>query len=538
MGVLAAVTDKQRKNLWIVATAILLFSLAALRLSLVGQGAGELWDEGRYFFAYQAVCNIGQLEFASAAQNLINGTLGRPGVILLWLPPILGQLLGEVSTGLSHETPASLMIPQIWNVVIWAVQWLLFLVLCCRLLANRWQGLVAATLFGLCGSSIFYVRHLYPMDAALLFLFASLVVVSGSLSMRQRAVGGALLTACCFFTYPGYYWAPLLVLTVAFFKLEKEGRQAFYTIFGVVGAISILIVEGTGKLWGATYGAALNGLAKTIKAGSFAESWRFPFIYLRDGEGLLGMALGGLLVLFLALLLKKVFKREGLTALEALSLVAILGIVFHSFAGYFLHWMVWYGRIYHLFLPFLVLLAVQAVTMGVEFKWSASSRQPPRQPGASLRTLVLTGVVLLGLLGLGLVGAQQTWRTLSNVSYPRDLLFQTGLTAMKINPERRLACGGCYPSAPQWRYEMLGVEEDRNYHPELLLVNFCSGFIAPVAETAQCQALEAGVARGRQVLFSKPHYYNAPWYLFEGYTPEDRQELLASQPHLIVAAVK
>ncbi|UOQ77833.1 hypothetical protein MUN84_04015 [Hymenobacter sp. 5516J-16] len=227
------------------------------------------------------------------------------------------------------------------------------------------------------------------------------------------------LGVLAFAVYPGYYFAPLLpgAMALASTRRTQWKRAALGFLAGaglVVAPLEILTRVGH-----ISYLRTLQHLPATVNQGDFGEGFSFLPRYLWQVEGPTG---GLLLLLALPGLWALLTKHPApLTRVVALApLVAWLG---HASLVFFAHQLVFYGRLVHFFLPFLVLYAGTALHL--------------------LRPGLLRRAATILLVGAALVHLGRFGRAYLALAYPRDVLAAYHLPPTA--PLRYLNEGGVGP---------------------------------------------------------------------------------------------
>ncbi|TGE06397.1 hypothetical protein EU556_16260 [Hymenobacter fodinae] len=456
-------------------------------------GALSFPDEDRYLESIKAAHLLLTGDLELAALHLAN-TQGRPSDALLRLPVALAQVAWQHFGGPPPETPASLLLPQLMNYMVLLGNTLLL----CKL-GRSWLSSSAALLAGLVyaalGNSNIYLRHVLPYDLALLILLGTLVLLTQPYrpigNVRRIGLLTGLLAWGVVAVYPGYYFAPLLIGSVLLMQLPRASwhRGLFWMLSGA--SLLILTLELITRYGHISYLRSLQTLGPSIIQGDFAEGFTFTGRYLWEIEGTLGV-----LLLLLALPGIAVLVRSGVQNRKLLPLaLAPLGLwLLHACLVYFGHKFVFYGRILHFFIPFLVLHAVTALTA-----------LPPM-----LRRLG-QGV----LVGLALWGFVRFISQYERLAYPRDVLARLGVSAqdqLTYLNEHGLAHAWDYSAPPAGKLVNSGGRS-------LLLINFTYPY--PLSPD-RCVSVPAQAA---PLLFSGPHFLTFPAYGFEGFTPPERHFL-------------
>ena len=188
--------------------------ITAVRISLIGKGTMAFVDEQRYVTAMLGLRALGEghvLEFLRA----INSMGARPGDGLWRVIPGLGQAVLLLTTGLNPNSPPSLQVPQLFNVLVMSLNMLLLYKIYRRFF-QAGMALLGIVLYSSLVNTNLYLRHLLPYDHALFFFLLALWLL---LRLTARSAGwkyglvGAL-AAFSYAVYPGYFMGPVVLLAL------------------------------------------------------------------------------------------------------------------------------------------------------------------------------------------------------------------------------------------------------------------------------------------------------------------------------------
>lgn len=503
-------------------------ALLLLRLLLLGHGTLADYDESRYFQSFTVVRAAAHGDWRACAYNL-SMVDARPADALWRCLPAAGQQLLARYAGWDVYTYPSLLLPTLLNWLATVFAAWFFLRICWRLLrdapAGQQWALVAAVLYASLINTSIYVRHVLPYDGALALFMGLLHWV-----LRQPAapagwfwarlgVGAGLL----WLVYPGYYAGPVLLVAPLLdwrrplpWALAHWGRLlALGAGFGLplLAAEWLSRVGGGPPFWAVSYDLSLH-----ILQGDPAEGYTFWLKYLWQVESLLGMVLLGLL-LFAIGRAGQAIGRKGVAAViphaprQKILLAALLLFLAHATAAAVGHRIVWYGRLLHLYLPFLVLAGVAALAHSPRPRWAA---------GAAVGSCLV-----------GVISYLVFFFKYQQVAYPPDII-----AAYHLN---------CLPDSQLRYYEEVQVPKGLRFQPRgpraaapgqcppapvdslTVLVNFALLY-PPTA--ARAVVPEPGPTS--RVLFDGPHYRAFPAYEFEGLNPAERVETRRRQFRLRV----
>jgi hypothetical protein len=355
---------------WPVALfCVLLVFLSGYRLLLTQSGQLFWPDEFRYVHALHVLDEIRQGHLGTGVAWLFtvpsvpdaNHGAGPAYVALSTVPAVI-QGLASLSAGIGPEDPAFYRIPAVANVFVSMAIAIVFFKFVLLFVHDRRLALLSALVYGLLANTNLYVRHLFPYDLALLLLLCGLFLVVSEQGdparLLRRVVGAGLLAGFGFTTYPGY--DPFVVILATAVLCNPAGSWRHLVVMFVSMMSVGLAWEGVARLGGVSLIALTLRHFGTLagEQGSFEETLIFLPQYLSDVEGLTGAALLALLAVFAVM---AIWRRFGRIELGIVGGAMAIYLVFGA-AGVFFHRTVYYGRLVHMYLPFVVLAAVLALS--------------------------------------------------------------------------------------------------------------------------------------------------------------------------------
>jgi len=355
---------------WAVALlCVLLIFLSGYRLLLTQSGQLFWPDEFRYVHALHVLDEIRQGNLGASVAWLFTvpsvpeANMGaRPSYVALSIIPATVQGLANLVAGIGPQDPGFYRIPAIANVFISLAIGIVMFKLALLFVHDRGFALLSALVYGLLANTNLYVRHLFPYDLALLLLLGALLLVVGeqhdAAGLHRRALGAGLLAGLGFTTYPGY--DPFVVILAAAVVCNPVGSFRHLAMMGASMMCVGLVWEGIARLGGLSLVALTFRFfgTMTVEQGSFEETLIFLPRYLWDVEGPAGAALLALLVVFAAMAARG---RYGRFELGIFGAATAIYLVFGA-AGVFFHRTVYYGRLVHMYLPFVVIASVLALS--------------------------------------------------------------------------------------------------------------------------------------------------------------------------------
>ncbi|MBF9236762.1 hypothetical protein I2I05_05080 [Hymenobacter sp. BT683] len=438
----------------------------------------------------------------------------RPGDGLWRVIPGLGQAALLVLFNLNPNAPPSLQVPQAFNVLILGLNALLLYKIY-RQFFTVGFALAGVALYSSLVNTNVYLRHLLPYDHALFFFLLALWLLLSQpechANSRQGLVG--LLSGFSYLVYPGYFMGVLVLLGLGLVfaaapAYRRERRFKVVQLKPIAAQLAGLFVllglfEILAQLSGTSYFASSRYIATTITQGSYAEGFSFIAKYFWQVEGAVGAGLLLLAAIGLVLSIRQlpvlVAPRSEKVSDNPLLLILLL-IVFGAWVGYaaavqFGHSLVFYGRIVHFFVPFIVLAAVAALS------------QVAGQCQAAKRILQV-GSVMVALWHFGAFSL--VYRA---VKYPGDVAYAHGIhDARQIESIETTACGRGLIT-----YRVFGPRlrnQPTAKQPRFQLVNFA--YLYPL----RCYL--APRPRIGRVVSSVPYFMKFTPYQFEGHDEEER----------------
>jgi len=346
---------------WLI---IFLLGLCCLRMFLITSGHLYWPDELRYINAFYALDGLQNGNFKKLSYFIFNAH-GRPGYVLLSMIPATFQLIVSNAGWLTYPNPQFFDIPSAFNVLVTLGISFTFFAIAWRLFKNYGYALLATVVYSLLCNTNLYLRHMLPYDLSLLLF---LLAMFGLLKDHEdRGLGiftafwTGMLSSLGFATCPSYYFFVILLALIVFIRSQKKLLSATLHIFSFLSIFGIL--EAFSRMGHRSYFENSRKLSGLVTQGSFEEGFVFLPKYLVSVEGMIGSLLLLLFVTFLIFLPKKT------KSLKIIFGIVVFGYCFHAAMGVFFHKMVFYGRIMHMYFPFVVLGAVSAVQSWPNIKW-------------------------------------------------------------------------------------------------------------------------------------------------------------------------
>ncbi len=379
---------------------ILIFISLATKLFLAGDGFLAFPDENRYFASEEAITSVKQKDFNGVVKAIFS-TQGRPGEVLTKTIPMYIQILSHRVLHIYKFAPENTFPLFLFNFIIY----ILILSLIYRLglftLNSPIYALILVLLYSLCTNSYLYLRHALPYDTSLLiFLFVIYKIVRTNPNFY--IIG--FLAFFGYLTYPGYIFLfGFSAALVLIYRIDTFNNINYIKSvkFFVGATVCLLIFEGLSSIADLSYLKIAYNISDKITQGDFNESFTFLVKYLVEVEQLTGLFM--LTIILLSLYFIPRFEKQ-ITSFITLSLLfLILGYTTWATLGYFFHKVVFYGRLIHMYLPFLCFISIYVIyKIETEFKLDFKV----------LTCLLFTGQYIF------------TFYTYQKIAYPRDSVFR------------------------------------------------------------------------------------------------------------------
>jgi hypothetical protein len=432
---------------------IIILLITAIKLNLIGTGFLSIPDEIRYCESGKALHYLSELKISYAAKNILS-TQGRPADALLNIIPIGVQFITSKVFNLNcYESHNSYPL-FVFNFIIYCLILIYHYKFSKLLLTTTYLALLSVLLFSTLTNSYLYIRHALPYDKSLLVYYLVLYNIVLCIENNNLSPIKSLIFGFCaffgFLIYPGYYpllFVGLFILFVYKISNKELLNKLIYSSYYILGIIICLyIFEKTARIVGRSYIFFSLGLSKTITQGSFDESFSYIANYLFDVEGLTGIILLISLPLYILTIISQ-FKSKPVKQYSLIMLTSIaLAAMFLSYAGigYFLHRVVFYGRLLHQYLPFICIFAIFAI--------NETLKKLTRR-----NELILFIISIVFIINFGV-----NFLNYNSLAYPRDVYWQL----VKINKlhyaDNCFKCDNLWPIVPQMNDSINhGIHEKR-----------------------------------------------------------------------------
>lgn len=395
---------------WKLKTSLIIAFILLTAYRLLLSRSGQLYwpDEYRYLHAMHFMDELYKGSLSAGLKWIFGSTFdvaARPGFMFLAMIPVFFQGLAHLLFDIQPSDQAFFRIPAIFNVAVSLGVAVLIYRILFVLSGDRALALVGVVVHGLLVNTNLYVRHLFPYDWALLILLAALnVILSPGMARdrpRYQAVVAGLLAGIGATTYTPY--SPLVVILVAALIVVQAGHWRYVPTF-VTAILSVIVMwELVARMGGFSYVGRLTEFTAVVVGtsvdvqGSFGGPIFLPFYLLRV-EGVAGVVLLGLFVWFWIGAAKG---KHGQVEVAIIGTATAVYLFYGTMALYSHNYIFFFGRLLHMYFPFVVVGAILAVKV---------------IPGFKLRTSVMVAMVLASIVSFVPTAAKAL-----AINYPRDV---------------------------------------------------------------------------------------------------------------------
>jgi len=488
------------------------------RFALVGKGAFSFPDESRYHQSRAALSSLFNNDVTGFCKCIMN-TQGRPGDTLLRLIPMAVQLLLYKWDGIPVENPESLKISIIFNVIISLLISIVFYNISLQLFENnRAIAFISTLTYSLLSNNNIYIRHILPYDEALLCFLVVLYLLlkwrSENLKYIAKFIIIGFLTGFGFAIYPGYYFFPILIFTfIVFTGTEKvlSKTKAIKVFSFAISSLSVLLLyEVLARFGDSSYVLSLLNLSETITEGSFEEGFSFLPKYLIGVEKYAGVFILLCTLFFTATVIYRVF-RYGLPIkynnhLNLLCVSMLGGFLLHASATTIFHKMVFYGRLVHIYFPFLIFATIAFLL--------------------EIKNVKLKNIIGGLFVALSVLSFIEFFKDYVSLAYPRDVLYKHRILTEHIDLAHKVCETNCsYPSFPISSPPPLSIKTNAPYNDEtnFILVNFC--FFNIISGWSGEDFSTFRPSQNHKLIYKAKHFLAFDPYTFEGYGIKERKML-------------
>jgi hypothetical protein len=497
---------------YLLITSIVL--ITAIKLNLIGAGFLSFLDEFRYTTSGKALEYVSDVKIG-AALNTIFSTEGRPADAILNIIPNAIQLATAHIFNLNYYESTNSYPLFIFNFIIYCFILIVHFKFSKFVLKDSFLALISVLVFGSLTNSYLYLRHALPYDASLLIfylvIYKTFKYTEGERLLFRKSFLLGIFSFLGYLVYPGYFPLFVVGLFILFFNnLAKEGlfKKIYHSGYYILGSIFCLFIfEALSRIGGRSYISDALHLSSTVYQGSFEESFSFIVKYLYEVEGLAGVILIFGSILFCLIIIhrikNKTAKQHSHIQLLGYSIIGLF--IAYASAGYFLHTMVFYGRLLHQYFPFICIFSLFSINEVI--KNTRNNR------------LILFVISLVFIVNFSM-----NFIHYKSFSYPRDVAWKLSKTIYLEDIENVCEVNNSWslmPSYKEYAHSNVHVKRDRQQFHTILVTNCC----------AVCSGISPAIYHAfnpnenYNLLDTKPHFINFKAYQYEGYNISDRKNI-------------
>ncbi len=501
--------------------------ITIIKLGLMGPGFKHNDDENLYTTSGTALKYISEFKIDSAI-NSIFLTKGRPASSIINLVPnAIQYVTARIFNLYYYETKNNYPL-FIYNFIIYCFILILFYKIAKFLLKDTLLSLLCVLIYCTLTNSYIYLRHAYPYDASLLILLYVLFKTfkyekNESLTSFKSLLLG-LISFFGFLVYPGYFTLFLVCFLFFFFNclskanIFKKTQYAFFYFLGSI--ICLFLFEVASRLGGRSLISDALTLSNTIDNGSFEESFSFIIKYLFSVEHINGIIIIIGLALFCFILLYNIrfyinnnkfsdkpipqnkFIRINSDLLLLGSLIIVIFLAFAS-SGYFFHKMVFYGRLVHQYILFLIIFAV----FSINYLLDKITKK---------KNLILFLISILFIIQFSV-----NFSTYKSLGYPRDIVWDLSKKYDLKKIKSVFEFDDQYSQVEAVMYHSRYFER-KNLLPNNIIILNCFEYNCPYDFSEYHPYTPE---KNYHLIAVKPHFLTFKAYQFEGYGIMERKNL-------------
>lgn len=470
------------------------------RMALIGTGCLDDTDELTYVSMSEEYDNLIAFKLERWGKIIYSEDSNPPEVAFRTIQTTFVRAFCRFS-GLPPLHPKALYVINMFNVLVSLGILLVFYAILRRLNFSNLSSLLGVFLLGTLVNSNIYVRHILPYDSALLLqLLTVFILISNPVKKRKILIAGA----CCAIgtaNYVGYFMFLFIHIALLLLGNGSPVKKAQRTaLFFLPMAVMTLMFEVCSRSIDMSYIKYLLWFSSTVYHGSYSEGLNYVFIYFHLVEKLWGITL---LLLFFAGVIYSV-RISGWNKSRQFLFLGILSYLIYGCYAYFFHGMVFYGRLLHMYYPFIILGVVVFVDK---------------------QKMVSNKILVPALFIAAFINYAMIIKDLNEIAYPRNSIYEQNISEAKgvtISYENELLCGLDYKER-----EMLRIISNTpsDLKPGVyLLLNFC--FFEHYPDSFMQTYHRYEPQKNDSVLFEKKHFMSHPAYTFEYCTKEGRKFFL------------
>jgi hypothetical protein len=391
----------------------------------------------------------------------------------------------------------SLKLMGLFNVFVSLAQVIVFYLILIRLKFDKNTALAGILIYSAFLNTNLYIKHILPYDMSLLLYLISLyIILSEKLSLKKLFIVGVLSSIGFYCYFGNFMFSAILFIVLVFKQFSQPKSLAKHTvIFLTPYLLFLLSLELISRQSGKSYIMHTLVFSGTIYHGSPEESLIYLFNYFFVVEKFWGILMIVSLTISFFLVLKIKIIEQVKIVVSAGAIAYMVYAIYATATG----GMVFYGRVIHMYIPFVVIFI--------------------------LYFLQIFNYVVISLSLIAAVNFLLVIKELNSLGYPRSIVYQKNLfdSGENISFYSELRCGITYDYRHPYFFDAgiehswpdiyMEVAQKKKFEVPHQLINFCFFFHYPDDFIDKYQKFSPPV--GYQKIYEKKHFMSHPAYTFE-----------------------
>lgn len=386
-----------------------------------------------------------------------------------------------------------------YNIMISLFILIIFYKLLLNLNFNPSISIIGVILLGVFTNSNIYTRHILPYDSSLFLHLLSLSLLTSKNFNYKKALLSGIFSAIALNIYYGhfmFFFINICVILYLFHSDFKKIKNVFFLFYAPL-IILLITLELIMSSVDRSYISFIISSSTTINQGSYSEGFSYIALYFIFVERWYG-------VLILSLSFLGLFKLFSLQKMHLASFVALIGFVSYFLYGtyvYFFEHMVFYGRILHIYFPFVIISCLIFI----------------QQLNKNVKKFFIPLMLLIASIYYYTV-----IKDLNSIAYPVNVSIDYKLNSKNVKFTSITELEPLY-DIYNINYFNLNNDNNKSYFQSknYKLVNFCFFYHYPDDFIEKYK--KNTVSSNQKVIFSKKHFMSHPAYTFEYCTSAGRK---------------
>lgn len=344
-----------------------------------------------------------------------------------------------------------------------------------------------------------YSRHILPYENGLLLNLLSLMFLTSKNINFKKILLSGIFFALAIFTYNGYFMFLCINVCLIMYLYRSNFREftRVNLLFFLPMLIIMLTIELIMQLVDKSFLQFIISSSTTINQGSSNEGIAYLAIYFYFVEKWYGV----LILILFVVGLYNLFANKANNKASIVALIGISAYFIYGFYVYFFQSMVFYGRILHMYYPFIIITCLIFIQ------------------GVKLNT---RKVIIFSLIVLASINYYQVIKDLNSIAYPINIAIDYKLNSSNVTYSSVTELKCLYDIDDINSYKLYNDTKSTNLlSGKYILLNFCFFHHYPDVFFNKYQKFNDMSNLKR--IFSKKHFMSHPAYTFEYCTQTGRK---------------